>query len=221
MQSCDRKYQHPETSAGLLLRAGQHLPTNIHAQRHEGTDVSKMAVVALALCFALALASCGSEDREEADRAYRALKELQGKVETGINYEDYGRAVGTAAGTVNIYLERGKKDSVLYKAISRAMENYKEAKTPWDIKVSRYEAGGMARYLPDDDDSSGALLSQLKGEPGVDPSYSEVEVMLGGSPYPVRFEDHKGEVTWDLDSVTQVHWALADIEMAKAAAELK
>lgn len=180
-----------------------------------------MAVVAPALFVALALASCSSEDREEADRAYRALKELQGKVETGVNYEDYGRAVGTVAGTVNIYLERGKNGSELYKAISKAMENYKEAKTPWDIKVSRYEEGGMARYLPDEDESSGELLIQLKGEPGVDPSSRGVEVMLGGSPYPVRFVDHKGEDTWDLDSVTQVHWALADIEMAKAAAELK
>ena len=183
--------------------------------------MSKMTVVAAAVSFALALASCSSEDREEADRAYRALKELQGKVETGVNYEDYGRAVGTAAGTVNIYLERGKKDSVLYKAISKAMENYKEAKTPWDIKVSRYEEGGMARYLPDEDESSDELLNQLKGEPGVDPSNREVEVMLGGTPYPVRFVDHEDEDTWDLDSVTQVHWALADVEMEKAAAELK
>jgi len=189
--------------------------------RKTGCRVNKLPIVIASLILSIALSSCGSENREEADRAYRALKDLQAKTEAGINYQDYSRALGTTLGVVSVYLERGKKGSELYDALAKAMENYKEAKTPWDMKIARLDEGGMAQYMPDSDDPAEELVRQLEGEPGVDNSADEVVVMVGRVEVPVRFLDRDGESTWDLDAVTQVHWALADIELTKAAEKLK
>ena len=184
-------------------------------------NIKKLPIAIASLLFSIAVSSCGSENREEADRAYRALKDLQAKTEAGINYQDYSRALGTTLGVVSVYLERGKKGSELYDALAKAMENYKEAKTPWDMKIARLDEGGMAQYMPDSDDPAEELVRQLEGEPGVDNSADEVVVMVGRVEVPVRFLDRDGESTWDLDAVTQVHWALADIELTKAAEKLK
>ena len=100
-------------------------------------NIKKLPIAIASLLFSIAVSSCGSENREEADRAYRALKDLQAKTEAGINYQDYSRALGTTLGVVSVYLERGQKGSELYDALAKAMENYKEAKTPWDMKIAR------------------------------------------------------------------------------------
>ena len=84
------------------------------------------------LCFA-----------QSAKDAVRALQKLQARVQTGISYQDYGRALGDARFEVNLFLNtpEAKEAEALAVLIERIMIRYQMAGEVWRIYFVQLQEG--------------------------------------------------------------------------------
>lgn len=87
--------------------------------------------------------------------AYRALKRLEARTESGISYLDYPAALGDARFTVKMYLEESTHDQQR-KGIAEAMEHYENAMLFWS-SVERYRQN----YLPTDSKAGKEFIPRL------------------------------------------------------------
>lgn len=170
------------------------------------------------ICACAFLGACGGADKREAEEAYRALKSLQGQTQAGMNYMTYSAELGKTIGVVSVYLERADRDSELYKSIAQAMENFIEAKVPWEIKVSRSNELSP-NSLPNSDPRVDGLFGTLEGDYGWHDDETAY-VLIPGGPEIFFSNDWRGEPRVDLDNLTQIHWGLASKHLAQAGKEL-
>jgi len=173
----------------------------------------------LALGLALVLAACGGKDVQEAERAYKSLKSLQGHTQAGVTYHSYLSELGKTMGEVSVYLERAERDNELFKSLAGAMENYLEAKEPWEIKISQASKSFPSK-LPDSDWRVSSLFEYLEG----DYYWQDDEtayVFIPGGPETFFETNRRGESVVDLDKLVQIHWGLASKHLAAAGEELK
>jgi hypothetical protein len=75
---------------------------------------------------------------ETANDAFRALKRLEAKCQSGISYKDFSLALGYSKFTLNMYLEEKdpSKSSSVTKSMLIAYDHYEFAKTMWDFKFT-------------------------------------------------------------------------------------
>ena len=74
---------------------------------------------------------------QSAQSALNAVKKLEARVEVGVNYADYSRAVGEAWGDVKIFIESadGKSVPEFSLLLTKAIEDYKLASDIWQNKI--------------------------------------------------------------------------------------
>ena len=71
-----------------------------------------------------------------AREAYLSLKKIETKVETGVNYRDYCKAVSDARCAVNIFMESDEnKNMSIRQSISKIMEQYIFATLIWSNRI--------------------------------------------------------------------------------------
>lgn len=87
---------------------------------------------AILLLACLGLIACNQIPQSGND-AYIALKKLEAKTQTGINYVDYLRALGDAKFAVNSFLGEKSASGEFAKAIEKTMELYEEAAHIWQV----------------------------------------------------------------------------------------
>jgi hypothetical protein len=71
-----------------------------------------------------------------AREAYLSLKKIETKVETGVNYRDYCKAVSDARCAVNIFMESDEnKNMSIRQSISKIMEQYIFVTVIWSNRI--------------------------------------------------------------------------------------
>jgi len=110
----------------------------------------------LVLWFPLTVNAQSSKD------AYKALKKLEAKIQTGISYKEYGPALGDTKFEVNMFSEsaEAKEKPRLKEIFNKTIGHYEEAGTVWRY---RFAGRGVPNCMvPSDqggDDS--ALIQQI------------------------------------------------------------
>lgn len=84
---------------------------------------------------------------QTAKDAYKALKRLEARTETGISVRDYAPALGDAKVELNLFIEspESKKNQALSKSLQKAMEHYQSASTVMGYKVV---GGRVQEFIP-------------------------------------------------------------------------
>lgn len=99
-----------------------------------------------------------SVNAQSSKDAFRALKKLEAKIQTGISYKEYGPALGDAKFEVNLFSEspEAKEKPRLKEIINKTMNHYEEAGMVW-----RYQFAGRSLpycMVPSEDS---ALIQQI------------------------------------------------------------
>jgi alpha-N-acetylglucosamine transferase len=107
----------------------------------------------MALLFFLPM----SANAQSAKDAYKALKKIEAKTQTGISFKEYGPALSDAKVEVNLFSEspEAKEKPRLKEIFNKTMRHYEEAGNVW-----RYQFAGRGAplYMVSPDDS--AMIKQ-------------------------------------------------------------
>lgn len=137
-----------------------------------------MLFIMLATFFPLNVHAQSSKD------AYKALKKLEARTQTGISYRDYGPALGDAKVEVNMFSEsqEAKEKPRLKEIFNRTMRHYEEAGNVWSYQ---FAGRGAPLYMVSPDDS--AMINQiLRSYPSI---RSKIESMEFNEP--ASYDDFK------------------------------
>lgn len=100
----------------------------------------KSGAFSAAILVLLLMAGCDQKPAipQQAKDAVIALKKLEAKVQTGINYPDYVSSVGEAVFAVNLLVDNpNNKHPELTNAIRDALADYKFAGEVWKLRIDR------------------------------------------------------------------------------------
>jgi len=171
--------------------------------------VMKRLCAAVMLLATLALAGCGpsSADTGKMNAALGSLSRLQSKVEAGVVYADYSKAVGDTKGTVDLFTESSAAKS--YPAIAtetaRAMRAYVGASTIWNAKIQ--DTNNSTPMVAD----MGSWPTLVEEFPALKDDLTTVSVL--------GVDDQTTEEPAVLaDKAVQTLWSAADQAIAKAKA---
>ena len=105
-------------------------------------------VTICAVASAVLLAGCGppKADAEKLTAALEAVSRLESKVEAGVVYADYSKAVGDTKGTVDLFTESAAAKSYpkVAAGLSRAMRAYVMAGTFWKWQIESAGSGSVS-----------------------------------------------------------------------------
>lgn len=70
--------------------------------------------------------------------AYKSLKKVEAKTQTGVNIRDYSTAISDAKLELNMFIDSTKnKNTPLVQSLKKAMEHYENAASMWRIDITQ------------------------------------------------------------------------------------
>ena len=97
----------------------------------------KMLSIALIILLGLSELALAQTAKD----AFRSLKKVEARIETGVSYQDYPQVIANAEKEVNMFLksDEANKNPQFAKKIKTAMDYYMTAMEIWDIKFNCFD----------------------------------------------------------------------------------
>jgi hypothetical protein len=133
-----------------------------------------MKKIFLPLCFVFIFLFPSIGYTQSPKEAYRALKKIEARCQTGISYRDYGSSLGDAKFELNMFFEgpEAKDKPELVYFLKEAMKYYEEALDLWSRNIRlRWPAnGGLLadkwKMASAELKSAGALIAAYESQKG-------------------------------------------------------